>query len=352
MGSINEIIIPVIPGDGVGPELTEAARLCMEAACKVAGSRIIFQEYDAGHSAYIKTGNPLPEETIKAMKNSPATLLGAISTKDCPPPSPVGQMRKLLGLFADIRHCLSVPGSPRGGIDLVIVRECSEGFLSDRNMFAGSGEFMPSPDVAISVRVVTSQKSDEISRVAYEYAKKHGRKKITLVHKKVVFPLSCGLFRERALETARLYPNIETEEMSPDALAGSLVLEPERYDIILTTNLFGDILSDVAAAQVGNIVPIINAGKDTAVFYPSHGPLKQLAGHKKVNPLSMLHTVSMMFRWLGLHDEGHILDKALSACHDSSVGTSLTLPAGTATSDVVQSVINSINDMKKGKDKP
>jgi 3-isopropylmalate dehydrogenase len=343
LSSINEIIIPIIPGDGVGPELTEAAKLCMEAVSKVAGSRITFKEYIAGHSAYIKTGNPLPEATIKAMKNSPATLLGAISTKDCPPPSPVGQMRKLLGLFADIRHCLSVPGSPRMDIDLVIVRECSEGFLSDRNMFVGSGEFMPSPDVAISVRVVTRQKCDEIARVAYEYAKKNGRKKITLVHKGVVFPLSCGLFRERALEQARLYPDIETEEMSPDALAGSLVLEPERYDIILTTNLFGDIISDVAAAQVGNLVPIVNAGKDAAVFYPSHGPMKHLAGQQKVNPLSMLHTASMMFHWLGLHREGDIFDKALSSCNSSTICSSPVLPAGTVTSEVVQAVINSIN---------
>ena len=129
----DEIRIPIIPGDGVGPELTDAVLPCVEAVCRVTGARITFEEYRAGYSEYIKTGNPLPEETITAMKNSPATLLGAITAKGCPPPSPVGQIRKMLGLFADIRHCFSVTGSPRMGIDLVMVRECSEGFLSDRN---------------------------------------------------------------------------------------------------------------------------------------------------------------------------------------------------------------------------
>lgn len=346
MNSDSEIRIPLIPGDGVGPELGEAVLACVEAICGVTGAKISFEKYRAGYSAYMETGNPLPEETVSAMKNSPATLIGAITAKGCPPPSPVGQMRKALGLYADIRHCFSVSGSPRMGIDLVIVRECSEGFLSDRNMFAGSGEFMPTPDVVTSVRVITRQKCDDIATMAYAYAKKHGRKKVTIVHKNTVFPLGCGMFRERALEQARLNPEIETEEMFPDALARDLVVEPERFDVILTTNLFGDILSDVAAAQVGNMVPMINAGNSTSVFYPTHGVMNHLAGLQKVNPVGMLYTVSMMFDWLGLEKESHVLDKALSDYNQSVFSNSLILPEGSTTPGVTRAIVDSINSFE------
>ena len=348
MKSDGEIRIPIIPGDGIGPELTEAVLPCVETIGRVTGARITFEEYSAGYSAYIQTGNPLPEETIAAMRNSPATLIGAITAKGCPPPSPVGQLRKMLGLFADIRHCFSVNGSPRKGIDLVMVRECSEGFLSDRNMFSGNGEFMPSPDVVTSVRVITRQKCDDIAKQAYQYAKKHDRKRVTIVHKNAVFPMGCGLFREMALGQARRYPEIETEEIFPDALARELVVEPERFDVILTTNLFGDILSEVVAAQVGNMVPMINAGAGTAVLYPTHGPMNHLAGMHKINPMGMLYTVSMMFHWLGLDKEGGVLDTALSAYNNKSeFSNSLILPEGVATSDVTRAVVDLIKYSKK-----
>jgi len=340
----SEIRIPIIPGDGVGPELTDAVLPCVEAVCRVTGARITFAEYRAGYSAYTETGNPLPEETITAMKNAPATLIGAITAKGCPPPSPVGQMRKILGLFADIRHCFSVNGSPRMGIDLVVVRECSEGFLSDRNMFSGTGEFMPTPDVVTSVRVITRQKCDDIASLAYAYAKKHGRKKVTVVHKNAVFPLGCGLFREIALEHARINPEIETEEIFPDALARELVVNPEQFDVILTTNMFGDILSEVAAAQVGNLVPMINAGSNTSVFYPTHGVMNHLVGQQKVNPMGMLYTVSMMFHWLGLEKEGRLLDRALSDYSKSPLSNSLELPQGSITPDVTRTIVDSINN--------
>lgn len=343
LGSTEELRIPLISGDGVGPELAEAARLCIDAVGTVAGPKITLVDYPAGYSSYMKTGNPLPDETINAMRNSPATLLAALSAKDCPPPSPMGQMRKLLGLFADIRHCVSVPGSFRPGINLIIFRECSEGFLPDRNMFRGEGEFMPSPDVVLSVRVITREKSDQIGKLAFEYASGHGRKKITIAHKTVVFSLGCGLFRERVLEQARKYPEIVVEEEFVDGLAGNLAVNPERYEMILTTNLFGDILAEIVAAQVGNIVPIINASKSTAVFYPAHGALNQIAGKQRINPIGMVRTISMMLDWLRLHKAGCLLNKALSACEGLVLGESVVLPTGITTSDVTESIVRSIH---------
>jgi 3-isopropylmalate dehydrogenase len=254
----------------------------------------------------------------------------------------MGQMRNLLGLFADIRHCCSVRGSFRPGIDLIFVRECSEGFLADRNMFRGTGEFMPSPDMVLSMRVITREKCDRIAGLAFEYARAHGRKKVTMAHKNVVFSLGCGLFRETVLARARDYPEIAVEEELVDGLAGNLAVAPERYDMILTTNLFGDILADVAAAQVGNLIPIINAGKDTALFYPAHGALNQIAGKQRVNPLAMVRSVSMMLHWLKLHRAGALLDQSLSRCEDVIPGESFVLPEGVTTSEVMESIVKLI----------
>jgi 3-isopropylmalate dehydrogenase len=342
VSAVKNITIPVISGDGVGPELVESARLCLEAVGRATGTRFTFVECLAGYAAYSKTGDALPEETVAAMKDAPATLLGAISTKDCPSPSPMGRMRKALGYFIDIRHCLSLPGSPRPGVDLIFVRECSEGFLPDRNMYMGVGEFMPTPDVALSVRVITRQKSEQIARSAYEYARKHGRKRVTVAHKSTVFGMGCGLFSAAAREQARAFEGIEITEETPDNLARSLVIAPEKYDIILTTNLFGDILSEVAGAHVGDLVPILNASDETALLYPGHGPLKQLAGKNRVNPMGMLYTASMLLHWLDLRDEAGILDRALASCNNAAPGSSSMLPAGTTTCDVVRAVANSI----------
>ncbi len=345
-GPRKELKIPLLSGDGVGPELGEAARLCIEAVGGVIGPKITLVEYPVGYSAYLKTGSSLPEETIDAMVHSPVTLLAAMSVKDCPPPSPMGQIRKRLGLFADIRHCISVRGSLRSGINLVIVRECSEGFLPDRNMFLGSGEFMPSPEMVLSVRVITREKCDQIANLAFEYARNHGRKKITVGHKNLVFTLGCGLFRDRALEQARNYPGILVEEEFIDGLAGNLVLHPETYDMILTTNLFGDILAEVATAQVGNLVPIINASKDAAMFYSGQGALKEIAGKQRINPIGMIRTVSLMLHWLKLHPAGDLLDNALSTCEDAALWKSSVLPTGITTSDVTESILRAINAQK------
>ena len=342
MSRLNEIEIPVIPGDGVGPELIEAAISCLDALGGLTGKAFSFPRYAAGYAAYSEKGAALPEETLAGMRKHPATLMGAISSKDCPRPSPMGQMRKALEFYADIRPCVSLPGSPRPGVDILIVRECSEGFLPDRNMYAGVGEFMPSPDVALSVRVITREKSAQIARVAYELAKKQGRRKVTIAHKAVVFSLGCGLFREAALSEAARYPEIETTEEHVDVLAGHLVTEPENYDVILTTNLFGDILSEVAAAQVGSLAPIVNVGRETALFYPGHGPLKQLAGRKKANPTGILSAAALLLHWLELGEEGERLDRALACSMSPELGCALELPEGLSTDDIVNKVIESL----------
>lgn len=342
MSETRKIEIATIPGDGVGPELVDAASLCLEALGGRFGIEFSLPRYQAGAAAYRETGAALPQGTVDAMKRLPATLIGAISSKDCPRPSPMGQMRRELELYADIRRCASVPGSPRPGVDILVVRECSEGFLPDRNMYAGSAEFMPDPDTAMSVRVITRKKSAQIARLAYELAKTQGRRKVTIAHKAVVFTMGCGLFREAALSEAARFPEIETTEEHVDVLAGHLVTAPEDYDVIVTTNLFGDILSEIAAAQVGNLVPIINSGRDTAIFYPAHGALKHLAGRGKVNPLGMLSTTALLLGWLGLSEESGALNRAIAECTTAELGDALDLPGDIRTGDIVDAVIRAL----------
>ncbi|NPV69891.1 MAG: hypothetical protein HPY55_04465 [Firmicutes bacterium] len=342
--AVEKVVVPVIPGDGVGPELAEAARLCVEALNARMGTAVELVPHKAGYGCYLESGTALPDNTVSAMINSRATLIGAITGKLCPPPSPMGQIRKSLGLWGDIRHCVSIPGSPRDGIDIVIIRECSEGFLSDRNMFQGNGEFMPTPDTVISLRVTTRLKCERIAGFAFRYALEHGRKRITVAHKSVVFPLGCGMFRECLTEESKRHPGVVLDEKLIDELAGDLALNPQAYDVIAATNMFGDILSEVVASQVGSIVAIQNVGDRSAVFYPSHGAPAGQAGRNNVNPLAMLRAVCMMMNWLDMPEGASALDAALrGACDETKIGGSPVLPAGVTTSGFVRMVIDRIS---------
>jgi 3-isopropylmalate dehydrogenase len=337
------LIIPLLPGDGVGPELADSARACIAALNEIGETKIELVEYPAGYTAYLSEGNALPDRTLEAMRNAPATILAALSVTECPPPSVMGQIRQRVGLFADIRHCVSRAGSQRSGIDLVMFRECSEGFLADRNMHRGAGEFMPTPDVAMSVRVVTRQKCEQIAALAFAYAREHNRKKITVAHKKVVFSMGCGLFLDCVGEQQARFPDISVEQILVDDLAGHLVRKPESYEMILTTNMFGDILADVVAAQVGGMVPIVNASASTSFFCPVHAAHKDIAGKQRVNPLGMIRTVAAMLQWLNLRSAGECLERAIGACKEPGLNTSLQLPAGRTTSGVTNSIVQALH---------
>jgi 3-isopropylmalate dehydrogenase len=209
-------------------------------------------------------------------------------------------------------------------------------------MYRGSGEFMPTPDVALSVRVITRQRCEHIAKLAFEYAASHDRKKITMAHKDVVFSLSCGLFRDCVRAEAARYPAIVLEEELVDDLAGHLVRTPERFEMILTTNMFGDILADVAAAQVGGMVPVVNASDSTSFFCTYHAPYYDLAGRQQVNPLGMIRTLSAMLYWLKLGDAGRTLDRAVKKCGREPWSRVLQLPSGVTSSAVTQSIVQSI----------
>ncbi|MBI3013649.1 MAG: isocitrate/isopropylmalate dehydrogenase family protein [Candidatus Tectomicrobia bacterium] len=305
--------IALVPGDGVGPEVISSARQVLEAVAVRTGIEFAFASFLAGKAAYDETGNSLPDATLDGIRNADAALMGAMSTGLVPPPSPMGVLRRALDLYADVRPIQSYPGvwCLRDNLDLYVVRENTEGFLADRNLYKGSGEFMPDPDTVLSLRVITRKNSRRIARFCFELARNLRRKKITVAHKANVLRLGCGFFLEIVREAGKEYPEITLEDTYVDSVANDLVRHPERFDVILTTNLFGDILSDEAAALVSSLVPTANFGADCALFRPIHEALLPQPGKNVANPLPTILCGQMMLDWLGETEAAWVLQEAV-----------------------------------------
>lgn len=219
---MKEFRISLVPGDGVGPEVVSASLQVLEKVEQIYGTfKLKFTEYPAGKGAYDTYGTALPEYTMQAIRQSDATLLGAISTGLVPPPSPMGQLRKALNLYADVRPIKSYPGvwSLRPDIDLVCIRENTEGFLADRNLYKGYGEFMPTKDLVMSLRVLTRSGIEQITRYAFEFAKTQNRKKVTAAHKANVLSYGESFFLDIVREIAKEYPEIELADEYIDSVA-------------------------------------------------------------------------------------------------------------------------------------
>lgn len=306
--------IALLTGDGVGPELMAAATEVLNVVERTSGCfKLSVTEYPFGKTAYEATGKAIPEPTLAGIKASDASLLGAIAV-DGSFSSPVGFLRKELGLYADIRPVRSFPNvwSLKPDIDLVCIRENTEGFLADRSLYQGHGEFMPSEDLALSLRVVSREACERISRYAFEYARKNNRKKITLLHKNIIFKEGCGLFLESARKVGCDYPEIELTDEFIDIAANKLICSPGDYDILLTTNLFGDIISDEAAGLVSSMVPTANIGSHYALFIPiDHSARFELAGKGVVNPLATFLSIGMLMEHLGEKESAQLVNNAV-----------------------------------------
>ncbi len=284
--------ICLIEGDGIGKEVVPVGRQVLEAI----GLPCEFVPAEAGWETFRRTGNALPEETVTAARAADATLFGAVSSPLQPVQgysSPIVGLRRKLDLYANLRPARSqpVPGS-RPGIDMLIVRENSEGLYAGRERSDG--------EEAITERVITRRASERIARTAFRLAAER-RGMVTVVHKANVLRATCGLFREAALQVAGEFPQVRVEEMLVDTAAMRLITEPERFDVLVTTNLFGDILSDEAAALVGGlgIAPSGNIGERHALFEPVHGSAPDIAGKGIANPMATLLAVAMMLDHLG-----------------------------------------------------
>jgi isocitrate dehydrogenase (NAD+) len=297
----------LVPGDGIGPEITAAVVEILESA----GAPITWERHDAGEAAFRDTGNPLPPDIVASVQRTKVCLKGPVTT-------PVGggyksvnvTLRQALDLYANLRPVKNLPGvaSRYGDVDLVVVRENTE------DLYSGI-EHVVVPGVVESIKIITEKASTRIARFAFEYARTHGRRKITAVHKANIMKLSDGLFLDCFRKVAAEYADIEAHDVIVDAACMKLVMNPKQFDVLLLENLYGDIISDLASGLVGGlgITPGANLGTQCAVFESVHGSAPDIAGKGIANPTALLLSATMLLRHIGESDRAERIEKALNA---------------------------------------
>ena len=295
----------VLEGDGIGAEIMAATLAVVEAAAARFGFGVRFRRELIGFAAQAASGTTFPDWVLDVARGVDGVILGPVSHNEygAGMPNPSGMLRKHLDLYANIRPARTRAGLPPPAgraLDLVIVRENTEGFYADRTMFAGTGEFMPTPDLAMAMRKVTRAGSTRIAEAAFELAMRR-RRRVTAVHKANVLRVSDGLFLECVREVARRYPEVVLEEQLIDSMAALLIRDPAPYDVIVTTNMFGDILSDEASELSGSLglAASLNHGVAHGVAQAQHGSAPGIAGMGVANPASLIGSAAMLLAWLG-----------------------------------------------------
>ncbi|HEX3551336.1 MAG TPA: isocitrate/isopropylmalate dehydrogenase family protein [Candidatus Elarobacter sp.] len=338
------LALGILLGDDIGLEVVPEAVKVVDAAARGAGLPIAWTELPIGRRALDELGTTFPDGTLDALEPLDGWILGPIGHREYPKvPGAINHhpiLRKHFDLFANVRPTKSYPTLPslHQNVDLVIVRENNEGFQPDRNVVAGSGEFRPTHDVTISVRVITRNGSSKVARAAFELARSR-RKQLAAIHKDTVFKLGCGMFAEECRKVAAEFPDVAYEEVIVDTFAMRLVMKPQAYDVIVTTNMFGDILSDEAAGLVGGLgmAPGLSAGIRHAMAQATHGSAPDIAGRNVANPYAMIVSAKMLLEWLGHRkDEPRALRaaRAIERAVDEVIETRSDLTAdlgGTAT---------------------
>lgn len=299
--------VVLIPGDGIGREISESVQTVLQKA----GAEIEWIEATAGLQSYEQTGEPLPDETIDLIREHGLLLKGPLTT-------PVGSgfrsvnvtLRQTFDLYSNIRPARSLPGihTPFNDVDLVLFRENTQG------MYIGQERYVKdNPNHAETIAVVTRYASDRIIRSAFDYARKHERKKVTLVHKANILKYTTGLFLKVGEEVAKEYPDIEFDDMIVDNAAMQMAMRPSQFDLIVTTNLFGDILSDLASGLVGGlgITGSANIGDEHAMFEAVHGSAPDIVGQKKANPMALLQSACMMLQHIDQYECASNISEAI-----------------------------------------
>ncbi|SDP50443.1 3-isopropylmalate dehydrogenase [Pedococcus dokdonensis] len=332
--------ILVLPGDGIGPEITEATVEVLHALDQQAGLGLELERRDIGLAALAASGSTLPDDVLARVPQVDGTILGPVSHYDYPPRAegginPSAELRTRFELYANVRPCRSVDGLTvlRTPMDLVIVRENTEGFYSDRSMHAGGGEFMPDPESAFSIRKITARASRRVARTAFELARTR-RSHVTAVHKANVLKLSDGLFLDSVRAVAADYPDVELRELIVDAAAARLIRDPASFDVLVTTNMFGDILSDEASELCGSLGlgGAVNAGDDLCVAQAQHGSAPDIAGRGIANPVSLILSAGLLLDWHGARADRPELRQAWQ--HLDRVVTSVIAEPATRTRDL------------------
>ena len=336
--------IAVLPGDGVGKEVIEAAKIVLD-KIKLDAEYIYG---DIGWEFWKHEGNPLPAKTVELLKNTDCCLFGAITSKPKEEAakeldknlqdkglaysSPIVKLRQMFDLYVNLRPCKAYPKNPlnyRDDIDIVVFRENTEDLysgvefhplpeevrmaLEKNNANMKKFKNTPSSEIAVSLRILTKNGCRRIAKAAFEYAKKTGRKSVTIVEKPNVIRETSGLMLRQAREVAREYPGIELWEANIDAMCMWLIKNPQNYSVLCTTNMFGDIISDLAGQLVGGLgfASSANIGDRYAVFEPVHGSAPKYTGLYKVNPIATILTTKLMLEWLGETEKANLIENAV-----------------------------------------
>lgn len=331
-------------GDGIGPDIVDATMRVLRTACERRGIDLAFDILPTGLTALETDGSTLPESTLEALPDYPGWLLGPVSHHAYPSNTdaryinPSGFLRKHHELYANVRPARSFEGvrAFNDRVNLVVVRENTEGFYADRNLVEGDGEFKPDPDTVLSLRVVTRKASTRLAHRAFKLAAARDRgKKVTIVHKANVLSRGDGLFLDCCREVAEKYPDVSVEDYHVDACAMALITRPEEFDVIATTNMFGDILSDEAAGLVGGLglAPGLNVGDRYAMAQATHGSAPDIAHLGIANPVAEILSGKLLLDWLAQRLTMQGLRKAASDIElavESTLrdGRSLTLDLG------------------------
>ena len=328
--------ITVIPGDGIGPSIIESAiQILTHAGCDFE-----YEYADAGLVALEKHGELLPQATLDLIEKNKVSLKGPLTT-------PVGggftsinvSLRKKFNLYANVRPVLSFKGtrSRYDNIDIITVRENTEG------MYSGAGQKRSDDNKsAEAMSIITREGAERIVKFAFELARQEGRRKVTIIHKANILKSTSGLFLEVAREVASRYPDIQSEEMIVDAACMNLVMYPERFDVMVTTNLFGDILSDLCAGLVGGLgmAPGANIGDGAAIFEAVHGSAPDIAGKNIANPTSVILASIQMLEYLGMQEKAERIREAVRATIESGDRVTRDLGGSASTSEFTQSIID------------
>jgi 3-isopropylmalate dehydrogenase len=313
--------ILVLPGDGIGPEITAATLSVLRAASARFGLALEFEEEVVGHESLKRHGTTVKPDLLDKARAADGLILGPTATFEFKDPgkgeiNPSAFFRKGLDLFANIRPARTYEGLPSkvGAFDLVVVRENTEGFYADRNMVQGNAEILVTKDVAISLRRITREACARIAAVAFELAMER-RRHVSAVHKANVLKLGDGMFLEECRKQAARFADVTLDEFIVDAMMAHVVRAPARFDVIVTTNMYGDILSDLTAELSGSIGlgGSLNAGTDFAMAQAAHGSAPDIAGRNLANPFSLILSASRLLAWHGRRHKQPAFAKAANA---------------------------------------
>ena len=332
------VMVTLIKGDGIGPEISDAALAVLEAT----GAKLEWDERDAGMASIAKHGAPLPPETVESIRTNRFCLKGPLHT-------PIGggytsvnvALRQEFELYANVRPAKSFEGvkTPFPNVDLVVVRENTEGFYSGIQFYVDAKK-----TAAQSIGVTTKGASERVIRFAFEYARANGRKKVTLVHKANILKLTTGLFLNVGKAMAPEYPEIQFDDRIIDNMAMQLVTRPQTFDVIVTTNLFGDILSDLAAGLVGGLglAPSGNIGEDVAMFEAVHGTAPDIVGKGIANPSSLILSGAMMLRRMGYGTEAGRVETAVRSILAEGKVRTPDLGGSASTTDYAKAIVERV----------